>query len=228
MFRFDYLIIEEHCVWEKEDPGINGLYRLAFNEFEYGMLPTSTDYPSGPDYIDYWVCLMLKAVKYLRQNDYVALHDIETNPSIWLEFKRSGENLDCALVVAPYDKNEHLADDYEFSLIPLQSVTETEWRTTISYKHFEDEIIKKTVEFINFMEGFHADYMNTTYVVEIQSLLHEFGYLEKCPPPYQPPEPIYKEYRRHPIREFLLRNGYIVGCLILVALSLIFQLIWVF
>lgn len=85
MFQFNFRVVRRE---DDDFDGKNGFVELVFNEFKYGIIwPEEKEEFMERDYLYNWVVWMCKVAAALKDNDYVALNDIETM-YIWLDFKR--------------------------------------------------------------------------------------------------------------------------------------------
>lgn len=140
MFEIDYRIVHS----EYDDfIGQNGFLQIICNEHIYGeVYPVELEMVMDKVSLFDWFERLVRVIQYLNTEEYVALSDVESY-NTWIEFYRKNKEVTISIVTAEKEKGSR---DIEFN---LKDPIEGEWSNqVISYSQLKDEIVKKTMEYI--------------------------------------------------------------------------------
>ncbi|WP_139488797.1 hypothetical protein [Brevibacillus dissolubilis] len=173
MFTIRYKIIHDEfvdyrtidlCDFETNHGDIEGSLELCFHDKTVGFL--DDDFPAIPEWLVVWFRDLLTVSLYLLSHDYVA-YKLPEASRIWLEFKRSGDDLIVSLVedVPREEITNH------FIVEPLGEFQKSDWSgVRIKREQFLREIIDQTEGFLEEIRTINPCLLQSTALQKLMGL----------------------------------------------------------
>lgn len=140
MFEVDYRIVHS----EYDDfKGQQGFFQIRCNGYAYGeMYPREIEDVMDKVSLYDWFERLVKVIKGLMVNDYVALSDVESY-NTWIVFEKRNEEVIISIVKASKEQGTY---DIEFG---LKEPEVGEWANqTIYFAQLKQEVVEKGREYI--------------------------------------------------------------------------------
>lgn len=140
MFELDYRIV--HSGYDDFE-GQHGFFQIRCNGYVYGeMYPKEIEEIMDKVSLYDWFLRILKVIKNLMTQDYVALSDVESY-NTWIVFQKRNEEVIISIVKAKKEQGSH---DIEFA---LREPEVGEWANqTINFEQLKQEVIEKGREYV--------------------------------------------------------------------------------
>lgn len=140
MFELDYRIV--HSEYDDFE-GQHGFFQIRCNGYIYGeMYPKEIEEVMDKVSLYDWFQRLVKVIKNLMAQDYVALSDVESY-NTWIVFQKRNEKVIISIVKAKKEQGSH---DIEFV---LREPKDGEWANqTINFEQLKQEVIEKGREYV--------------------------------------------------------------------------------